>query len=516
MRQEFNMAGRYKFRNLGIFFLLILFFLFRLHYSGYSQRWDSRWYLDLLNTAISIVSKKQILSIFWWKQLWQAANFLGHPSIGYVGWLLFIGKIVGFKWMVDITNIILAIFAISSFYKIIIFFSSKDRIGNLLATALFAFNPLFLASSVSLNLDFPILVFEIIWFESLLNKKYLLSALSGLMLVFSKEIGLLVYFATILGFGVFYWRRTKLIKLGYIVFPGLIWLLSYLLLGKLGWNNTNVPVDKDSTIWRWGNNCMFCFGINFDYIKVRLFQIFVMNFGWVMLLVDIFAIVKFLIYFSVRKRFLSANRNQIVWGLILGLVFFGWIISNLLLVVMPFSRYMTAGIFFVIIFFVIALQYLLQKNYRVKYLVLTLLLCLNIIQAVIAVDPVVGWFYGVNYLGSHKSSPIYGYHDGLVYNLQFMFVDGLEKEVEKAIGGNGKLLGDDTTGYFFQHIPNVISLNTIDKSKLIKGETWQYIDVPWLQSTNSQKIVDTLFNKSGSKNVEWHGYEVIIDNLIVK
>ena len=499
---------------LNVWLVISIYLVFRLKFLGYVQRWDGNWYLDLFNTGLSVFQRFDFNSISWWKEVWLSANFLGHPSIAYVLWLYFGNILIGdVNTSINVVNISLSMISIYAFYNIACRFYPNRKFENFLITLLFSFNPLFLATSVSLNLDFPLLIFEVALLHALLYRKWFLVGLWGLSLLFCKETGLVIYLLSTVFYFIFYRKELKFTNCLYLFVPGFIWILSKFILGGLGWNNAGEISDASHSVWRWGSTCMFCFGINENNIKLRLSQIFIMNFGWILTIVVIIAILKLL--YSLRKKIdYRFNTNTKIFLVIL-FTFLGWLGANLLLVVMPFPRYVVAGVFYLIFIFYVSLNYLLHNKRCAQQFLLVIILVLNIFQVVEAIDPSMSLIYGRVYLGKHLSSPIFGFHDGLVYNLQFVFVDGLENEVSKVLTTR-RLLGDNTTGYFFQGIKNFRSINDLYVENIKKGDEWQYVYVPWLSSENSMLIIENNFDILSKQSVVWDGYDTTIFNLVAK
>jgi hypothetical protein len=92
-------------------------------------------------------------------------------------------------------NALLGMGAILAFYAAArsVFTGARYRMDCALLAAVFAVHPVFLASAVFVNVDYGVLVFTLITLACLLRGRTWASGVCGLALVFSKEVGVLVY-----------------------------------------------------------------------------------------------------------------------------------------------------------------------------------------------------------------------------------------------------------------------------------------------------------------------------------
>jgi hypothetical protein len=74
-----------------------------------------------------------------------------------------------------------------------VFTGARYRMDCALLAAVFAIHPVFLASAVFVNVDYGVLIFALITLACLLRRRTCASGVFGLALVFSKEVGVLVY-----------------------------------------------------------------------------------------------------------------------------------------------------------------------------------------------------------------------------------------------------------------------------------------------------------------------------------
>jgi hypothetical protein len=123
-------------------------------------------------------------------------NCFGHPSMAYMS-IVSAGERLapGNEWLLNLANLLLSLLATAAFHSIVLALWPKMRgtIEAFLATSLFAVWPAVAAASINLNPDHGVLVFFLAYVAALLHRNLPLAAASGLLLVFSKEPGLLLY-----------------------------------------------------------------------------------------------------------------------------------------------------------------------------------------------------------------------------------------------------------------------------------------------------------------------------------
>lgn len=210
----------------------------------------------------------------------------GHPSFGYtiiagIGTFLTPNSPIGIR----IINIILMCITLILFYNILSFFKTfKSNKGiRLLATAIFAVNPLVLGIIYEINLDFALTCFYIWVISALLNKKYIILAYTSFFLVFSKEIGIFLLFGIgigwLLSFIVQNIKTKKLalffseefIKIVMVFFlPAIVFVVFYI--QGLLWRQSGGLTNTSSTL----NS----FYIDYTNIIEKLKQLFILNFNW--------------------------------------------------------------------------------------------------------------------------------------------------------------------------------------------------------------------------------------------
>jgi hypothetical protein len=505
------------FSNKKIIFLILLFYIFtRIQFLNYTQYWDASWYWGLFVYAIEKFTASGLSVLGHVNVVLSYFNFLGHPSMAYVGFLsltqIFARNDVA---ALNIGNLFLAVLGIYSFYKILIYFNSKNMILNAIMALIFAFNPLFYASSISLSLDFPLLVFTILVLESFLYKKNLSYLFWSLMLVFTKETGFFIYVSIVSSFAVlifflkknyFIWDK-KLKQVIYFLLPVAIFGLYVLYQhGKL-WNDNDF--QKFSFVWN--NSGSFCFGFNLSFVGTRLFQIFVMNFAWIKTLVIFIGLYKWMVITNKNKY---AITEYSFFLLMLLLIFLAFVSVNLVMMVMYFPRYVVTTTFFVDFFFYTSIIYIFKDKFKILLVSIAVILILMLIQTFYSFDPSARILYGTNYLGRHISSPIYGHTDTMEYNSQFVFLDGLTDAINSDTPKDVGLVGDLSTGYFFKNHRTIGWVEDLPKIKKEGYKKLRYVFVPWIGYQNELlKYVNVLYKVKSLKVLDYRGYYVELYDL---
>lgn len=479
--------------NLGLVVILIIYVISHLKFIYYSQYWDSDWYWQLLLSSVASVQNSNTVSEIV-KNVFNNFNFLGHPSMAYVA-ITSVGQFIDFGNVVNlnITNVVLGIIAIVSF-NLLLKKYFNDNILILLGTLIFAFNPLFYATTISYNLDFPIFVFTTLAVTSLGYKKYSLFLVTLLLLVFSKETGVLIYIFLITAIFITY-RNIFIDNMYKFILPGLIFI-TYLVLNSGNLWNANALTNTGNKISLvFDNSKIFAFGLNAENIKVRLFQIFILNFNWIYSLVILFG--------------LFYKKSKSYFFYLIPLLLF--VIFNLTYTVMPFSRYVVAANLFLIILFLFTLQNIKINSFYPRS-ILFFVSVLMLVQTFKSIDPSPQLLFGKNYIGSKINSPVFGFRDGLVYNSEFVFVDELSKIIRSDKKIYGKIILDEGSQYFFKDIGDI---GTVEKIAEVKDKKdLYYIHVPWFSNKEkSLKKLSKYFEVKYIYEIVYLGYKIEVYEL---
>ncbi len=512
-----SLLDRHKYKlgikpNIGLLAILLLYFLSHIQFLSYSQYWDSDWYWQLLLTSVSSVINFDGNSfVDFIKMYIFNFNFLGHPSMLYFSYLS-LGQYFdyGNVFIMNLQNVILSMIGIYAFYCVCSNLFSNNKYENLLLTVLFAFNPLFYATSISLNTDMPILVFEILVILSLIKQNKIAFLLWSFAIIFSKETGILIYVSIVSSFVLlFEFKRlgfSKRILKNFIIYlvPLFIFLFYFNLSGGNMHSYESVQNTGNSLKLVWDDNGFFTFGLNSKNFFVRFFQLAIMNFGWISTLIIFIAYVKSLVFdTSIFRKYSSKARDAIRSVLYSS---FPFVILTFLFITMEFSRYIVPVVFYFCLLMYVHLRYLVSNKW-LRTTILIVLCALNAVQTFKSIDPSHGIFYGINKIGNIESSPVFGYRDGLVYNSQFVFVDRLSYAIESIIKDE-KVIIDSSAEYFFKRILHVDTVKNIAK---INNERLVYIYTPWFDNPNEGlDSIKDYYSIESQKKIEYKGYYVYL------
>lgn len=240
-------------------------------------------------------------------------DFFGKPPFIFVSLgLLF--KLFGYS--TAIIHVYMLMFSLGTIiftYKVGELLSGKDM--AVIASSLLVFSPLFIAQSINLNFDLPGTALIMASYYFLLKKNYVAYAISGTMLVLTKEVGILfiaaVVSSTVINFVLEGRQNNEKNKTSYIaqmvpVFVFILW--AYGNFTRRGW----FIFPRDSPILKMEL-------ILNDNFFTRLEQLFIINFNWIITLILIFSAVMWMY----RQR--SSNINYDNFRPLLPLVLFTFI-----------------------------------------------------------------------------------------------------------------------------------------------------------------------------------------------
>ena len=413
--------------------VMIISLLIRLPQQGTPVRWDAQLYYGYLMTACDSFD-------FTLDAFWNGFRFTGHPSFAYA----FLSAIFEFLYpksmvSVEIFQIFLSLVAIFIFYKIIqkIFKSSDLQLA--LATLIVSCSPMFLGTVAYYHLDFGIAVFTIFLVGSHLYKKYIMLIFSIFLLLFTKEIGIVVLF----GYFSFYYL-TKLITVKGNIFVklqsmfrdpsfyimtlmGIIgagYLIYTLFIQKIGWGTVEVISEASEDLVANPDMIGF-FAFQESYIIFKIKQLFTTNFIWLSIAI---IILLFLIKLFIKNKE-TFLKNPYIIGI------FGAILLTFIFycvyITYPLLRYNL--VIEICINLVLSLSILSLPGKKLKYLLSCVLIILFVGQAYLTIDPVMKQANqkvetGQVPLALSYPDPMDYFGDYMLYNYQYSYVDkGLRK-----------------------------------------------------------------------------------------
>jgi len=511
--------------NFLIILLSLCFFIYRFKYLNYIQLWDGTEYLTALINSVENFD-------FTLSSYLKHFNWYGHPSMAY-STILSIGQFIdkGNEHYLNITNLLLATLGLVCFYKIIFLLSKRNKLISSLITLLLAINPLYSSFFIFLSTDYPLLIFLILTLYSLISQKNSLTVFFGILLVFSKELGVLLYASLIIPYLVKLNLKKFNPKLSFLYILPILFFLSYYIY-KQGvlWS-----VEADGTI-KWNNSGYNCFGINSNIILTRLKEIFILNFSWIYSTSFVIGTINLLIK---KKIYIFKHPFPYFYWSVLS-AFSSYLIYALIFIGPVVPRYIAVSIFFMTILFYLIIS--TNLNYKTQLWIITLCIALNLLQSNSTIDPVSKLVFGTYKFGKHSILKV-GYSGNfggsrITYNNEYMIVNQLFNKFNKAININentnlifGFYDWDNTFNGSYNQKNIYISKNNLQRTHKKEGsfqphiylmentendhlQTAYYVYTPWSEiywGSDNNKEIDYLkkfYNIGPEKIIEIDGYSI--------
>src|SRR5659263_66557 len=231
------------------------------------------------------------------------SDFFGKPPFIFIT-LGSLFKIFGYSPM--IVHLYMLVFSLAAAYF-------TYRAGELLsckevgvaASFILAFSPLFIAQSVNLNFDLPATALIMASYYYLLKKDHSRYVLAGTMLILTKEVGIL--FIAAAGLSALFRKDWKTI-FAQLIPPFIFVFWSYGNYTRRGWFlfPRDSPLLKLEPIWN-------------DNLVMKLMQLFVMNFNWILTFIALLSVIIWL--YKHHKRIDHGRIDQLM-PMVLFLLFF--------------------------------------------------------------------------------------------------------------------------------------------------------------------------------------------------
>lgn len=541
------------------------YLLFMLQYVGHIPIWDGYLYFETLVQAID-----KLKVDFSMAALIEHFNFFSHPSMGYAfvmaGPQLFSP---GNPYLLNLSNFALSLLSFYCFYQILVYFFPKEkRLELLLITLLFALNPLYVGVSINFNMDFPVLVFLTVMVYGLVWLRIWPFTIGAILMVFSKESGILLYletvgavFAVITAFFVIAkWtnRRTAVghfFKDRLLIKEPWLWLTALLTPAGLLWlYKTYREHLKLTAFWDAGASeksfiDRLIDSFQWTVAETRLVQMFVINGTWIIVAVIAIGICKFLLahirnsrsFFDFFARAFSPhsagglrrgfNERQLLHLWIMILVMGGFAVFNVFYVTFTNPRYVLPVVFYLHIFFAIAF-FMLIPNSKHRYIALTVLILLNVIQVNSTIDPLSRAIFGTFDFGEKKMLDIGSItkeccrRDQLVYNAEFTAIHHLVNEAAAKLQFNEAttIVVNDMMNFYIltpmdsqtrrrvgpgykgtSFVPRVLALRQLPqfaRFMLYVSDNTHYLECPWMSSADADLPRITPFYRVDPNSIE--------------
>ncbi len=362
--------------------------------------------------------------------LW-ALNCASHPSMGYMSLLALAFKLGGGRsWPLILVNAALGVAAIVAFLALLDrLYPERPSWERLLAAACLGAVPPFAASALNIGIDYGALVFFVLLLLALVRERRLEVIVAGLFLAFSKEPGIFLFCLAVAAYllaftlrrpldaqekrrRVLAWLPTIVVPLGFVGYLGARALTRQ----NLMWSGRHVNLLKDFLTFQ---------GLDPTFASF-LATTFVINFAWVLSLVVLVGVVRWVIRAGLGKPHPEPRaRAELVGAL---LVVSTWALTR-------HRTYVNVRYFLPLFPLLVWAAFHVAGSFdrRVRAGLFALVLALFVISAERTVDPVAKLLYGTFPFGSHPVLKItsmtgeccgYG-RDQLVYNLEFTHLDTL-------------------------------------------------------------------------------------------
>lgn len=342
-------------------------------------------------------------------------------------------------------NLLLGILGLLSFRSLLQYlFGGRLSPANLtLLTFCFGLNPVFLAQVIQPSLDFTLPIYLVMMLLCLFKNRFVYASAAGIMMVFTKESGFMLY-----GVGVFLFIprmifSDPLLTRDKIKFVKKIWVLIIPIL-LFAFYMILVPNTQIGHSWTEGIMKMFRFYLLRKMILAQLIDLLVINFNW---LITAFVLINILIIsagfvkslkhkVNVRTVFNSKYEGVYFYILFFAIIYF--------LTRIPFvnnPRYMLPALPVLIILLGASVVRVL-RNQRLITIALAVLLLLLTVSSFRTIDPVSKKIMGTFKFGSHEllqmakfDGPKHGYgRDHLVYNFEFTQFHYATEKIFRRVG----------------------------------------------------------------------------------
>jgi 4-amino-4-deoxy-L-arabinose transferase-like glycosyltransferase len=239
------------------------------------------------------------------------ADFFGKPPFIFVllGTLF---KIFGYSpAIIHLFMMVFSLTAIIFTYKVAQMLAGREIACS--ASFLLAFSPMFTAQSINLNFDLPSMALMMAAYYFFLKKNYVFLAISGTMLVMTKEIGILFIVAMLISTIIINYRGKKKIEkervlLAAQIIPIILFIVwAYGNYTRRGWFlfPRDSPIIKLDSIFN-------------ENLIMRLEQLFVINYNWILAIIILGSI----LLWAYRHMRVNPVKIEMLLPLILFFIFF--------------------------------------------------------------------------------------------------------------------------------------------------------------------------------------------------
>jgi hypothetical protein len=375
-----------------------------------------------------------------------------------MGEMLFPRKVVGVYGV----SLIITVISFLCLYGILgHFFRKTSNVTKAIGTAVLMFFPYILGLFTYINPDYFICVFTVIMVYCYLKKLNILFIFFGIVLVLTKEPGVIIY-SVFIGAVVlttfFKYKEASILKRARRSFlsvrfllnilPPIIFLIFFITSREITLTNSfllseeislEAPTRDMFTLLSWDNNGMWCFGFQPRFILEWLILFFVTNSIWLTSIVCICGLSVY-IYKRIKKqqiKLLSEESVPAFIGIISLLAAYTAFTCLYLIEYCP--RYVTVGGFCLAVFAFASVHVLFRRKV-IQNIVLSLLALLFLVQTYINVDPYMhlrcfSFYAGKRFIygAIYKEAPYGWTGDSRNYNYEYRFYENLLQKILRQI-----------------------------------------------------------------------------------
>ncbi|MFA5800279.1 MAG: hypothetical protein WC840_04965 [Candidatus Peribacteraceae bacterium] len=469
-------------------------------------------------------------------------NFIcfDHPSFLFIGILaiplyFFPGQVAGVHVMLMLLGSI-SIIALGTILKILIPEKSWWPIRSLVSL-MYATQPVIIANALSLNLDIGVLFFFLPFLAFLLRGRDGWAALFGILMIFTKEAGLIAWCLAIALYTLVFIAPLHEVKIDVVsTMLKRRWLLiPFILSGLYVWAKT--AVWHANLFYGVSDNLQISGGLNFSLghrFYTLLLEFFTFQFLWIQSLIIAIAAVMYLFKYRLSFLRLRSMNLPVANTLFLALFLFGGMYLFTRGVAFNNLRYMLLLFPIEILLFAVSLRFVVQKKSLVTGC-LFLVILLNFYALFRSNDPVSQRLIGTFSFGSHQMYSMssvtqdgccgFG-RDQLVYNLEYLkFIELQEKafqwirpDADTYIAMNDAAhwsFSDSLDGRTFRFTedangirPKFVSVEQILKTDIKLPETVFFISFPNFNNVSDIKDLRKRYDLAKSQNFDIDGYRM--------
>ena len=463
--------------------VMVLFSVIVLLYCNNSPQYDQTlyYYKALISAQEFDFSPQSVLNLAWHD----------HPMIPYALYITAGQVIFGSYTAVIVQNLILSLIAIYCVYKLIIFYvgsTKKSIIFSALGSAVFALSPVFITNCLSLNSDFPILVFLPIFLCAITYNKKIVMFASAVCLLFSKLPGTAlgtIIIVTLIFMELIHSIKNKsgILKLVKnrlcLIIPLLLTIIHSVFFLKI-WGNSLLSSAGTSDVPN-------CFTFDLHYIAIRLVQFFIFQFNWI--LTAIILIFGIGLIMNRRKKISESMLFEIKPSTATLVVsFFAYLFYCLGYVTHTHIRYQSLSIFYLVMFATIIFCKFCNIYY-IRYIVFGVASLAMLSSFFFNSDFVSNQifasydFSGNRLINTHAftwEEPIHDISDSVVYNSKFTELNTLYQKIHKEL----EITSSD----------NIIHLN-FSKWKIDFADSWKDGALSYNDELHERSVA--LYSESG-------------------